>query len=184
MTCKLKLQNKGLSYRQMYRKFKKVVLGLLPHLMPLIFFSTILRSEALVDNSYFFQNSCFRKLFDIRFSYKHCNFSHICLLVKMAFKTVTRSIVVLKTCQPEIIFTSNSVTLFYRAVIQFCRNIFQIISHIYQKVPATVDGMLGGYARISPTDIRDSKKFLKPFLEVLILLCVKYPCHKYYASCN
>ena len=33
-----------------------------------------------------------RKLFDIRFSYKHCNFSRVCLLVKMASKTVTRSI--------------------------------------------------------------------------------------------
>ena len=32
------------------------------------------------------------KLFDMRFSYKHCNFSHVCLLVKMASKTVTRSI--------------------------------------------------------------------------------------------
>ena len=36
--------------------------------------------------------SVLRKLFDIRFSYKHCNFSHVCLLVKMASKTVTRSI--------------------------------------------------------------------------------------------
>ena len=33
-----------------------------------------------------------RELFDIRFSYKHCNFSHVCLHVKMASKTVTRSI--------------------------------------------------------------------------------------------
>ena len=33
-----------------------------------------------------------RELFDIRFSYKHCNFSHFCLLVNMAVKTVTRSI--------------------------------------------------------------------------------------------
>ena len=31
--------------------------------------------------------SVLRKLFDIRFSYKHCNFSHVCLLVKMASKT-------------------------------------------------------------------------------------------------
>ena len=35
-----------------------------------------------------------------------------------------------------------------------------------QSIPATVDGMLGGYAHISPTDITDSKKFLKSFLEV------------------
>ena len=33
-----------------------------------------------------------RKLFDIRFSYKHYSFSHVCLLVKMASKNVTRSI--------------------------------------------------------------------------------------------
>ena len=31
-------------------------------------------------------------LFYTRFSYKHCNFSHVCLLVKMTSKTVTRSI--------------------------------------------------------------------------------------------
>ena len=40
----------------------------------------------------FFRTAVLWKLFDIRFSYKHCNFSHICLLVKMASKTVTRSI--------------------------------------------------------------------------------------------
>ena len=42
---------------------------------------------------FFFRTAVFRKLFDIRFSYKHCNFSHICLLVKMASKTMTRSII-------------------------------------------------------------------------------------------
>ena len=42
--------------------------------------------------SYFFRRAVLRKLFDIRFSYKHCNFSGVCLLVKMASKTVTRSI--------------------------------------------------------------------------------------------
>jgi len=39
-----------------------------------------------------FRTAVLRKLFDIRFSYKHCNFSHVCLLVKMALKTLTRSI--------------------------------------------------------------------------------------------
>ena len=79
----------------MYRKFQKVVLGLLAHVTPSIFFSRILRSEALVYSSYFFfRTAVLRKLFDIRFSYKHCNFSRVCLLVKMASKTVTRSIVV------------------------------------------------------------------------------------------
>ena len=76
----------------MYRKFKKVVLGLLAHLTASIFFSRILRSVALVYSSYFFfRTAVLRKLFDIRFSYKHCNFSPVCLLVKMASKTVTRS---------------------------------------------------------------------------------------------
>ena len=42
----------------------------------------------------FFRSAILRKLFGIRFSYKHCNFSHVCLLVKMASKTVTRSITV------------------------------------------------------------------------------------------
>ena len=41
----------------------------------------------------FFRTAVLPKLFDIRFSYKHCNFSHVYLLVKMAWKTVTRSIV-------------------------------------------------------------------------------------------
>ena len=41
----------GRSYRLMYRKFKKVVLGLLAHVTPSILFSRIRRSEALVYNS-------------------------------------------------------------------------------------------------------------------------------------
>ncbi|KAL9958607.1 hypothetical protein ACROYT_G035646 [Oculina patagonica] len=36
----------------------------------------------------------------------------------------------------------------------------------WKNIPATVNGMLGGYAHISPTDIKDSKKFLKNFLEL------------------
>ena len=47
----------GLSYRQIYRKFKKVVLGLAAHVTPSFFSSRILGSEALVYKSYFFQNS-------------------------------------------------------------------------------------------------------------------------------
>ena len=64
-----------------------MVLGLLAHVTPSIFFSKILRSEALAYNSYFFfRTAVLRKLFDIRFSYKHCNFSRVCLLVNMAPK--------------------------------------------------------------------------------------------------
>ena len=51
------VRGRGLSYRQMYRKFKKVVLGLLAHVTPSFFVSRILRSEALVYNWYYFQNS-------------------------------------------------------------------------------------------------------------------------------
>ena len=43
-------------------------------------------------NHIFFRTAILRKLFEIRFSYKHCNFARVCLLVKMASKTVTRSI--------------------------------------------------------------------------------------------
>ena len=42
--------------------------------------------------SIFFRTAFLRKLFDIRFPYKHCNFYPDCLLVKMPSKTVTRSI--------------------------------------------------------------------------------------------
>ena len=52
----------------------------------------VLRNEALVYNWYFFRTAVLRKLFDIRFSYKHCNFSDVCLLVKMASKPVTRAV--------------------------------------------------------------------------------------------
>ena len=38
----------GKLYRQMYRKFLKKVLGLLAHVTPSIFFSRVLKSEALV----------------------------------------------------------------------------------------------------------------------------------------
>ena len=47
----------GNFYRQMYSKFEKKVLGLLVHVTPSNFFSRILKSEALVYKSYFFQNS-------------------------------------------------------------------------------------------------------------------------------
>ena len=54
------------------------------------FYYRILKTEALVYNSYiFFPIAVLWKLFDIRFSYTHCNFSRVCLPVKMALKTVT-----------------------------------------------------------------------------------------------
>ena len=39
-------------------------------------------------NHIFFRKVALRKLFEIRFSYKNCNFSGVCLLVKIASKTV------------------------------------------------------------------------------------------------
>ena len=68
--------------------------------------SRIVRSEALVYNSYiffFFRTAVLRKFFDIRFSYKHCNFSQGLPLVKMASETVTRSIFS-KTEHPFLLF--------------------------------------------------------------------------------
>ena len=41
---------------------------------------------------FFFRTAVLQKLCDIRFSFKHCNFSHVCVLVKMASKTTTRPI--------------------------------------------------------------------------------------------
>ena len=66
------------------------VLGLLAHVTPSIFLVERLGVKLTIH--IFFRTTVLRKLFDIRFSYKHCNFSDVCLLVKMASKTVTRSI--------------------------------------------------------------------------------------------
>ena len=61
--------------------------------MPPNFFTDnpLLCSFSTID--VFFRTAVLWKLFNIRFSYKHCNFSHVCLLIKMVWKTVTRSIV-------------------------------------------------------------------------------------------
>lgn len=39
----------------------------------------------------------------------------------------------------------------------------------WEKVPATVDGMLGGFSYISHVDAEESIKFLKPILKVLVV---------------
>ena len=63
-------------------------------IQPSKFVSRILYLVALVYNLYFFfQADVLRRLFDIGFSYKHCNFTPACLPVKMASKTVIRPIV-------------------------------------------------------------------------------------------
>lgn len=48
--------------------------------------------------------------------------------------------------------------------------------HYWKEVPATVDGMLGGYGSISNTDLNGSKKFLQKFLGVSI----HFPLISYY----
>ena len=91
-----------------------MVLGLQAHVTPSIFFSKILRSDALVYNSYFFRTVVLRKLFDIRFSNKHCNFSRVCLLVKVASKTVTRSMIKMRKTEKNAIVI-EAATLSHRA---------------------------------------------------------------------
>ncbi|XP_050389359.1 N-terminal Xaa-Pro-Lys N-methyltransferase 1-A [Patella vulgata] len=36
----------------------------------------------------------------------------------------------------------------------------------WEKISPTVDGMLGGFAKISPTDINGSRAFLRPFMKI------------------
>ena len=85
------------NYRQIYGKSKASLWRNLSGTgTPAKLFRTILCFVALVYNSYFFRTAVLWKLFDIRFSYKHCNFSHVCLLVKVTLKTVTRSVFTFK----------------------------------------------------------------------------------------
>ena len=100
-----------------------MVLGLLVHVTPSNFFRRILRSEALVYKSYFFRTAVLRKLFDIIFSYNHCNLSHVCQLVKMASKTVTRSIaltVLLKPTDASIAWILNTECNLYCKIVKYC----------------------------------------------------------------
>ena len=79
-------------YRQICGKSKASLQRNLITSTPPKLFRTIPCFVALVYNLYFFRKAVMQKLFDIRFSCKHCNFSRICLLFKIASKTVTRSI--------------------------------------------------------------------------------------------
>ena len=88
----LSVRSPGKNYRQIYGKSKASFWKNLSTDTPPKFFCKILCFVASVNNLYFFRKAVMRKLFDIRFSYKHGNFSRVCLLVKMASKTVTRSI--------------------------------------------------------------------------------------------
>ena len=58
---------------------------------PSNFFSRILKSEAFT-NHIFSEQPFYGNYSKLDSQYKHCNFSRVCLLVKMASKTVTRSV--------------------------------------------------------------------------------------------
>ena len=116
--CKLKLQSKGLS----------------------IIVKNINYCQKYQLLIFFFRRVVLRKLFEIRFSYKHCNFSNICLLIKMASKTVTRSTVeeaiFLWVCYYNFVHTfvvswslfKFYVTLFY-AIISALYHRFKAVTH-------------------------------------------------------
>ena len=80
------------NYRQIYGKSKASLWRNLSTGTPQNFLGQSFALQLQFTIDIFFRTAVLRKLFDIRFSYKHCNFSRICLLVKMASKTVTRSI--------------------------------------------------------------------------------------------
>ena len=45
-------------------------------------------------------------------------------------------------------------------------NLSQSVSDLLQGVPATVEGMLGGFGRHSTLDVNFSRKFLTPLIQV------------------
>ena len=81
------------NYRQIYGKSKASLWRNLAQVRPQIFLGQSFALQLQFTIKIFFRTAVLPKLFDNRFSYKYCNFSHVCLLVKMASKTETRSIV-------------------------------------------------------------------------------------------
>lgn len=43
----------------------------------------------------------------------------------------------------------------------------------WNSVNPTIDGMLGGYAKISPTDINGSRAFIRPLLKVCLIISLR-----------
>ena len=80
------------NYRQIYGKSKASLWRNLSTGTPQKFLVQSFVFQLWFTSHIFFRTAVLRKLFDIRFSFKHCNFSHVGLLVKVAWKTVTRSI--------------------------------------------------------------------------------------------
>ena len=88
------------------------------------FLSTILCFVALLQFIFFLSKAVLRKLFDIWFSYKHCNFSHVCLLVKMGSKTVTNlytsKTLVLKELSRSFLAIIALIVIFLLGFHEFC----------------------------------------------------------------
>ena len=75
----------------MDRKFNKMVLGLLAHITPSIFFSRILRGKAVSFTiDIFFRTAVLRKLFDIRFSNNNNNVFYLRSISIQTLKFLTR----------------------------------------------------------------------------------------------
>ena len=88
------------------------------------FLSTILCFVALLQFIFFFNKAVLRKLFDIWFSYKHYNFSQVCLLVKMASKTVTNlytsKTLLLKELYRSFLSMIAVIVIFLLGFLEFC----------------------------------------------------------------
>ena len=80
------------NYRQIYGKSKESLRKNFHRYAPQLFLGQSFALQLQFTIYILFRTTVLRKLFDIRFSYKHSNFSRVCLLVKMDSKTVTRSI--------------------------------------------------------------------------------------------
>ena len=80
------------NYRQIYGKSKASLWRNLSTGTPPNFLGQSFALQLQFTIYIFFRKAVMWKLFDTRFSYKHCNFLRVCLLFKMASKTVTRSI--------------------------------------------------------------------------------------------
>ena len=78
------------AYRQMYGKFKTRMDAFWHSYsyIPQIFFLKSFSECQKFPIHEFFRSHVLLKLFDIGFPYKHCYFKRVCLLVKMAWKTV------------------------------------------------------------------------------------------------
>ena len=90
-----------------------MVLGLLVHVTPSNFFSRIRKSEAFT-NHIFSEQPFYGNYSKLDSQYKHCNFSRVCLLVKMASKTVTKSIPAIRSHFEITVPNSFNVFYFFR----------------------------------------------------------------------